>query len=218
MVSRASQAIRDYIVRQGLKPGDRLPTERDFARFLGISRTAVREAMRQMSAFGIIEGHRGRGTFLRQPVSASTSYVAFTVPMEKESLLATLEVRRSLEDLAARLAAQRAEPEELAEFERILDEFDATVGRGFDPADADWRFHVALYRASHNPVLTGIMESLAGVFHRFWENPLRIPAFAHRTHPLHRRIFERVRARDAGGAASLVHQLLDIVEEDIRGA
>lgn len=218
VVSRASEAIRDYIVRRNLKPGDRLPTERDFARFLGISRTAVREAMRQMAALGIVEGYRGRGTFLKQAVSAATSYIAFPVSTEKESLLATLEVRRSLEELAVRLAAQRARPDELAEMEKILDEFDAYIARGFDPADADWRFHVALYRASHNPLLTGIMESLWGVLHRFWENPLKLPAFAHRTHPLHRQIFERVRSRDPAGASRLVHQLLDIVEEDIRRA
>ena len=217
-VSRAYRGIYEYVARKGLKPGDRLPTERDFARFLGVSRTAVREAMRQMAALGIVEGRRGKGTFLKQALSPDTSYVAFPVSTEKESLLATLEVRRALEDLAVRLAAERASPEQIQELERILDEFDEYVARGFDPSDPDWRFHVALYRASHNPVLTNIMEAMSSVLHRFWENPLNVPGFAHRTHPLHRLIFERVRARDPEGASRLMQRLLDIVEEDIRSA
>lgn len=217
-ISRAYDGIHDYIVRKGLQPGDRLPTEREFARFLGVSRTAVREAIREMTALGIVEGHPGRGTFLKRPVTPATSYVAVAISTDKEMLLALLEVRRAMEDLAVRLAAQRATDEELQAMERILDEFDEYVARGFNPSNPDWRFHMALYRASHNPVLTDIMQVLSGTLHRFWENPLEVPGFASRTHPLHRQIFERVRARDADGASRLVQQLLDIVEEDIRNA
>jgi len=183
---RIYQQIVDQIsrmVRDGsLRPGDRLPPERQLAEEFGVSRAAVREALSALGLMGLIEVRQGEGTFVRNVTEeALVNPMALLVAMvrDEELGLDMLEVRAALEAEAAYLAAQRREPEDLVAMEEALEEMEAALRTGDLAAEADWKFHHAVASASGNGVLLQIMrtlsESMQESIVRFRTQLLRIP-------------------------------------------
>src|SRR5689334_2787089 len=120
-------AMADYIARSGLKPGDRLPAERELMTALEVGRSTVREVIRQLQALGIVESRKGSGTYLLRLVSADTIHLplSFDASHLRDALLQTLDVRRGLEAEASALAALRRTPEDLRRIEEKLDAMEA---------------------------------------------------------------------------------------------
>ena len=162
--SRVSGTIvaqfRALIAEQRLQPGERLPPERELARRLGVSRSAVREAMRSLELLRVIEICPGRGTFLS--ATAPLTILPGTVgsPAAHADLL---ELRLLIEPQIAALAAQRATPEELGEGRHLLAAQAARVAAGRTGTDADMAFHRLLCRMARNAVLLQLQDGLAVV-------------------------------------------------------
>src|SRR5208282_5600910 len=110
------QQIEESILKGTLKPGDQLPAEREMAHQLGVSRTAVREAVKALREKGLVEAHPGRGTFITNGTSHSIrqtlDWILRAGPGEGTAHLA--EVREILEPEIAALAASRADEEAIA--------------------------------------------------------------------------------------------------------
>lgn len=141
--THVAESIETLLSDLGLGPGDRLPSERAMAEGLGVSRPALREALRTLIDGHMLEARRGAGTFLVGP-----------------DLRDLTVVRQALEPLAARLAAQRATDGERAEIARLTARLAGALRdpRRFAAVDLD--LHRALARASHNAVLLGCLEGL----------------------------------------------------------
>src|SRR5262245_46785447 len=175
-------ALADFVTREALAPGDRLPTERILSERLRVSRTTVREALTRWEGLGLVERRQGSGTYLKAAVSRDMLHLPLTLASGGTfgSLMDTLEIRRALEPEATALCALRAGPKELAfileKLERMEDAFHARNGMS---ADEDWDFHQAIYEASGNPLFAQIIAAMHGMFHRFWEHPLGVTDFGH---------------------------------------
>src|SRR5574342_711822 len=121
-----SQVVLEQLMEQirsgSLRPGDRLPTEHELARALDVGRSSVREALRGLIAFGLIETKAGRGAVVTQQARSPLAHVRSSAHLlervQKTALLDLLEVRECLEGQAAELAAQRATAEDVATIER----------------------------------------------------------------------------------------------------
>lgn len=161
------EQIKGLIAKGELKPGDRIPSERELASMLGVSRPSVREAIMVLEATGFLDSRQGGGTFVRALTEASiTDPLAILVEKRDPELLRALaEVRMGLESWAAFLAAQRAEPRELAELRRLYDVMaEQALHGGWDPqVDAD--FHYAITAASHNSLQMHVLDSIHSLFH-----------------------------------------------------
>lgn len=192
-------------IRSGLiAPGSRLPSERELARTLEVSRASVREALASLQLQGVVETRKGAGTF----VSARTP--APEEPPHDASPSAVLEARAQLEPCVARLAAARGQRDEAAE--NLLAAMEA------EPADiATWNtsdrlFHRQLAAMTGNPVLLAFADHVAGLMDQpLWQR-LRDDSIATegrtRIHVAeHRMIYEAIVAGDADAAAfySLQH-------------
>jgi GntR family transcriptional regulator, transcriptional repressor for pyruvate dehydrogenase complex len=213
----ALESLSEFVVQSGFTAGQRLPSERLIAEQLGISRPILREALKHWSALGIIETKNGSGSYLRRPVIPGDKHVVLTVHAERTRLLHTLEIRRALEVEAAGLAARRRTEQSLAHLQACFDALQrAHIEKGDGPEE-DWTFHLAVYRAAENPTLEGLVASLQSLFHRFFEFPLGISAFASRSWSLHRDLFEAIRDRDEAAARAATGAILDIVQEDLGG-
>lgn len=161
--SEVSAQIKEMIRQGQLQPGDRLPPERELAEILGVSRTTLREALRSLSAIGMISIRQGEGSFVEhfklegilEPLS-----VLFHLEGDESGIRSFSEVRVILEVETAALAAKRADAEDI----RIIDECVASMveevrnGGVGDIADAD--FHLALAKASKNPLILRLMETI----------------------------------------------------------
>ena len=211
-------AIAGFICERGLKPGDRLPAERELCGRLMVSRPTLREALKRWAALGILDMRVGSGTYLRVPVAPGAVHFALTVQLEHAHLQRTLELRRALEAEAAELAALRANDESVAEIRRRLEHMEHVHLRYGDAPEEDWEFHLAVYRAAGNPLFGQIVGQLHTALHRFWEHPFGKSDFARRTFPMHRQLYEAIAARDPVAARRVTLDIIRIVEEDLREA
>jgi GntR family transcriptional regulator, transcriptional repressor for pyruvate dehydrogenase complex len=166
---RAHDAILDWLEAQlvagTLHAGDRLPAERDLAAMLGVSRAAVREAMRVMGALGTVSQGTGSGSeagtiLLARPAEALTRFLRLHVLLASIGRDDVIHARIALERESARLAATRASPAEIGAMQAHL----AEMGRpGITPeefSDHDTAFHVALAHASGNLLVAELTIAL----------------------------------------------------------
>ena len=210
------EALSAFVEAAGLRPGDRFPSERELAEQLGVSRPILREGLRHLAALRVIESRTGSGTYLLKALSPSDRHVVLQLESERQGLLQVLQLRRALESEAAALVALHGIEADIAELSGLVDQLESDFLEYGDNPDADKAFHLALYRLSGNPLMRQLMEPIWETFERFWQHPLGKEAFARRSFPLHRRIFDAIRTRNARAARELVVQMLDIVEEDLR--
>ncbi len=170
------QQIEESIVKGVLKPGDQLPAERELAQRFGVSRTAVREAVKALREKGLVEAYSGRGTFITdgttQAVRQSLDLMAKIGQPEGSTHLA--EVRAILEPEIAALAAVRIQEPELATMREAVAMMDRA---GQDPdayIEADLDFHLALAEGAANPLILSLLDSIVGLLR---EQRLRIFKF-----------------------------------------
>lgn len=146
--------LRQAILRGELKPGERL-MEIQLANKLGVSRTPIREAIRKLELEGLVLMIPRKG--------------AEVAEITEKSLKDVLEIRRSLEDLAVRLACEKITKEELKELKKAGDEFKKVLKSQdiTEVAEADVRFHDVIYMATDNPKLIQLLNNFREQMYRF---------------------------------------------------
>ncbi len=159
-----AQGVVAYIgdsIRDGaLEPGDKLPTESEIMRILGVSRTVVREAISHMQAANMVETRHGIGTFVLEPQPANTLGIDPNTVVTVRDVLALLELRISLETEAAGLAAIRRSDAQLQQLRQALDSFQASVRSGSETVPSDLQFHLLVAQASGNRYFHDILSHL----------------------------------------------------------
>jgi GntR family transcriptional repressor for pyruvate dehydrogenase complex len=197
---QAAEQIAARIRAGAWRPGDRLPSERDLAAQLGISRGSTREALRVLEAMGWLEIRPGDGTIVRdrraRPEGAAAADLLAGLSVEVGDLW---EVRKLLEPGAAYLAAERCDAAELADIEAILQRMQEMSERGAqaDVFKANPDFHMTVAWASGNAMIAHIQRMLVGAeiqATRSLEQEDRTTEQASNTLAEHRRIFEEIRA------------------------
>lgn len=162
LYERIVDQIEDSIFSGALKPGEQLPPERELAIQFGVSRTAVREAVRTLHEKGLVEAYSGRGTFVTKGRSKGIRLLLNNLLASEQADAAVYlaEVREILEPEIAALAALRIGDQTLA----TLREAVAVMDRSADDPDAfveaDLDFHLALAEAVGNPVILSILDSI----------------------------------------------------------
>jgi GntR family transcriptional regulator, transcriptional repressor for pyruvate dehydrogenase complex len=194
--------IRKAIVRGDLRPGQKLPPEQELAAQLGVSRPALREALRSLELIGYLAVRRGYGggTFVTEPVEEEFT----TVPGPAVTTLSLsggqlLETRLAIEPLAARLAASGAFEHVLAIHEAVS-RAERAGGRPARLLAALVDFHVAVARASGNPVFAAVIEGLRTAIYRALNEPVQDPAWRGACQRDHHDIVGAVEAGDGAAA------------------
>ena len=162
-----AETITRLIFREGrFPPGSRLPTERDFAQQLGVSRTSIREALKLLHAAGTIEIRHGVGAFVRESPAVPHDPLGLSLcpPDPAVRFSAWLEACLAVEPPAAELAAQRAEESELAAMEDLAVQMERCLGPAEQIEEHIRQFHTALVAAAHNPILARLFQSLQDSF------------------------------------------------------
>jgi GntR family transcriptional repressor for pyruvate dehydrogenase complex len=210
------QQIEESIVKGDLKPGDQLPAERDLAQRFGVSRTAVREAVKALREKGLVEAYSGRGTFITdgttQAVRQSLDLMVKIGQQEGSNHLA--EVRAILEPEIAALAAARIQDAELATMREAVAVMDRA---GQDPEayiEADLDFHLALAEGAANPLILSLLDSIVGLLREQRLRIFRVPGGPERGQIHHKRILEAVERHDAESARQAMRAHLFQVRDD----
>jgi GntR family transcriptional repressor for pyruvate dehydrogenase complex len=202
--------LRAFVRREGLRPGERMPPERELARLLGVSRTSLRQALMALRVEGLIDVRHGTGIYLARAPEDTVPPIAGALRTAHPELPALGEVRNALEALAARLAAERRDDEDLAEMAGALQRMAAEVEQGLPGHEGDRMFHRAVLRAARNDVLSGVFEVLAEGAERIAHASLARADQPPRSLAAHRLIFEAVASHDGDLAQRLMFDHLEI--------
>ncbi len=196
--------IKQMLVDQELRPGDKLPVEKDLAASLGVSRNTIREAVRALTSLKMLQTRQGDGTYVTslQP-ELLLDGMGFVADLHRENgELHFLHVRRILEPEATALAIDRLSEADHAQLRQLLDEADALVHASDIDHDRlmanDRTFHTLITSRCGNPVLAALVENTSGktVRARLWRGRLDEGA-DERTVTEHRMIYEAIADGDA---------------------
>lgn len=207
--------VKNYIEKNNLKAGDRLPNQEEFTRMFGVSRTSLREALRTLQAMDIIDVKNGKGIFVKEKDKYKVEST-ITVENEKQLLSYILETRRAIEGLAARLAAQRRTDEDILELERLITIMVDKARSREDQTAEDKAFHYTIYRVSKNPVLIKLSESIYDVMDVAWQNPFNIGKTLTQGIGFHVEIFEAIKKKKPHLAEKAVMKIIDEYEVIIK--
>jgi len=199
--------IRDAVLGGKFQIGDRLPNERALAEQFAASRTSVREALRGLEQAGVIYIKKGvnGGVFVADPDHRLVSRPFQTLlQLRKVTMDNIVEARLIFEPEAARLAAQRAKPEDLEEMKQVIEKMSAAVETGELPASFDLKFHKLIARAAGNPILEMLSESMLEVASQVITGLHPSIDVLRHVVERHREVFEAVRNRDGDLAFALM--------------
>jgi GntR family transcriptional regulator, transcriptional repressor for pyruvate dehydrogenase complex len=148
-------------IRSGrLAPGSQLPTEQELSAATGVSRTVVREAVAALRADGLVVTRQGLGAFVAADVQRRPFRINPDELKSRNDVVQILELRMSLEIEASGLAAERRRAKDLAEIKAALKAINAEIEAGANAVDADFKFHLAIFRASQNRYFPQFLEFL----------------------------------------------------------
>lgn len=203
----ALQAIRQLISEQGFGPGDALPSQRDLALQLGVSRASLREALSSLSALGVISVQPGKGVFVQAPEAAAAGAGLSWPFAAQASPVDIFQLRYALEGFAAGLAAVTLTADELDALEDNVEAMrrQLRVGDFEAAARLDFEFHQKILLASGNRAMLSILSTSAEIFLESQKLPFIRPERAMETWQEHRKIL-RALARHASGAAQKAMQ------------
>jgi GntR family transcriptional repressor for pyruvate dehydrogenase complex len=210
VVTRVQDHIREFIRSEHLQPGDRLPPERQLAAQLGVSRTTLRQGLTALRVEGLIEVRQGHGMRLLRAIDDVVPPIPADVLETHPELADAGEVRNALEALAARLAAERRDGDDIEAMVAGIRRMDAEVRRGQAGLVGDRMFHDAVLGAARNRVLARLLGAVADHSAQIAHASLSRVGQPERSLAAHRLIFEAITARDAEQARQLMDEHLEI--------
>ncbi|MED4072406.1 FadR/GntR family transcriptional regulator [Priestia endophytica] len=201
-----------------LKPGDKLDSVWQLAENFQVGRSAIREALSALRAMGLIEMRQGEGTFVREfDPSLISLPITTAVLMKKEDIENLLEVRKVLEVGASGAAASKRTEEDLINMKNILEKMMNSVGDEELGEKADFQFHLAVAKASQNPLLVGLMNNVGEMMLQSMRETRRVWLYSKETtsqrlYDEHMQIYKAIEAMDVRRAQDLMISHLMSVE------
>ncbi len=214
------QQIEESILTGALKTGDQLPSERDLAQQFGVSRTAVREAVKALREKGLVEAYSGRGTFITNGTSRAVreSFDRLIKIGQPDSLLHLAEVRAILEPEIAALAAARMEEQYLVTMKEAYAVMDRKPGNPDAYIEADLDFHLALAEAAANPLILSLIDSIVAVLREQRIRIFKVEGGPERGQFHHKRILHAIEQRDPAKAREAMRAHLEQVRVDSKAS
>lgn len=220
LASTITHQIELMILRGVLRPGDRLPAERDLAERMGVSRPSLREAVATLQERGLLTSRAGSGVYVADVLAqAFSDTLTQLFSRHDEAIFDYLALRRDLEGLAAERAARDGTDNDLAVIDKLFQKMDAAHAKRNpeDEAHIDADFHLAIVEASHNVMLLHMMRAIYHLLREgvFYNRQIMFRQRTTRDHLLeqHRAINIALQKRDAKAARAAVEAHLGYVEQ-----
>ena len=210
------QQIEKSIQKGTLKPGDQLPAERELALKFGVSRTAVREAVRTLHEKGLVEAYSGRGTFITNTTSrAGRKPIDVTMRIDQpDGLMHLAELRQILEPEIAARAATRMDDQQLTLMREAFDVMNGAMTDADSYIEADLDFHLALAEAAGNPMILSLLDLIIGQLREQRRKIFSVHGGPERGQHHHARILEAIANKDAMAARAAMLDHLQQIRKD----
>ena len=214
---RIASRLVSLIAERHLRPGDKLPPERELAAAMQVSRPSLREALRALAMLNVVEIRQGSGTYvasLRPEVLVE--HFDFVFALDDATFAELLETRQMLEPSLAAAAAAHATDEELDRLRACM----ARAAAGVDDPDAfleaDLELHEIITAAAHNQILGRFMASLTRLGTASRRRTVALPGVRSQSLQDHQAIVDALLRRDAEAAARMMRRHLDNIQGSLR--
>lgn len=208
-----AQQIEQLILTK-LKPGDKLPGERELARMLGVSRSSLRDALLRLEVVGLIESRQGSATVVRD-VSADALIppLAKVIAHKSNLIQELLDFRAMLEPMLAARAARYASPQEIAEMDEILARQKEKVRNRDLAIEEDSEFHDAIARASKNSIVLKVLDVVMDLLRETRARSLQTRGRPRKSLSGHMKIMAAIKRHEARAAEVAMRQHIRDIEE-----
>ena len=212
----------DQIKSGKMKPGDKLPNERELSQELGVSRPSLREALRAMSQLGLVSTRQGGGSYINYFDDAYLKSILQYMTVISDDLLVDLvQVRKTLEAEATRLAARNATEEDLKTIERYATERERLYMENRENLSGvrqelnrlDYQFHKSIAEAAKNKVIAAFIVSIHTTFTAHQNRVSTKGELAGTVNTTHRELVKALKQRDAEKAGELMYCHLQTIED-----
>ena len=216
------EQIKDAILRGELRPGEKLPSERQMMQQMGVSRVPVREALQLLESMGFIETVQGGGSYVRSLVSDRVKDPLTHIMKENvEKIIDLMEVRKHIESWSAYHAAERATSKDVASLEEIISEMKGFIDSGKTlPNRLDVDFHLTMSRCCHNTIQAHLMFTIHDVFSEYFNFLIEKICFNRRyqetIYEQHCNIYQAIRSRRCEEARDRTLEHLNFVDSALR--
>lgn len=208
----------ERVILKKLQPGDKLPAERELAEMLRVSRGSIRDAIRSLELFGLVEARQGTGTIVRDMHrDGAANPFADALKRRKEAVSELLDFRKMLEPPLASRAATHATAEEIAELEAILVRQEEKQSQGEPAVNEDAEFHYNVALASGNTVVLKVIDILMDLLRETRTKSLQIDGRSQKSYQGHRRILAAIERHDSEAAKAAMLRHIEDVEEIVLG-
>jgi len=209
------EQIMNLIKNNKLKPGDKLPPERELAEKLSISRGSLREAFRVLESRGLIKSKPGGGRYIREiRKNGHNNTENIILSLEKSSILELLEAREMFEVKIAEIAAQKATPEDIKLIEEALNKMNEEEELKYGKeTESDTEFHLAIASASHNFVFVNIIKLHLDLLKETRGKTWQITGRREKQYQEHQVILQAIKERDSKKAGEVMLKHLRNIRE-----
>ncbi len=211
------RTLRDYIEQHDLQPGDRLPTERDLAADLGVSRNTVREALGVLEAIGVVKRLPKLGAVLQPANLELLGEVTQFLMRSRGDLEQLFEARRTLEISLMPLVVAHASEDDFGQLEASIAQMKTDIERGGLGTEGDVEFHRVLLQAAGNALLLQFGALIQEFFRAMRTRMLLDPKTAKNSIADHHKIIAALRAGDVGAAQHAMEQHLGVYDTRVFG-
>lgn len=209
VVQQIQRLIRDGL----LKPGDKLPPERELVEMFQVSRSSLRDAIRALELMGLVEPRQGEGTVVRKPSSDSLiNPLAAMLLQERELVSELLEFRAMIEPTLARRAATYASAEDLNHLKNILRRQKEKVDRRELAIEEDSEFHYAIAKIAKNSVVLKVLDTFMDLLRESREKSLQVEGRLQRSLVGHRQILQAIERHDPCAAETAMRRHIEEIE------
>lgn len=188
--------IKELIRDKKLKPGEKLPNELELCALFSVSRPTIREAVKALVSQGIIEIRRGKGTFVSQEPGIAEDPLGLDFITTPNLRLTLIEARLIIEPGAARLAAQKADDNDIAKIAASIKAMEDVVYQHKVEIHTELEFHRSIAEATRNPVIMRIIPIIMESIVKTYRDAPRTSEDHRQAFEEHKVIYEAIAARD----------------------
>jgi GntR family transcriptional repressor for pyruvate dehydrogenase complex len=218
LIDQIIDTIGKSIAEGSLKAGDILPSERELAEMLNVSRTSIRQALKALDVLGVLEIKPGERTYLNNSISKLlVNPLKFMSLLHNVGIVELFETRKLIEVLLVKLAAANATEEDIEKMEIILKKAGGLLNKRREYLYAEMEFHNAIFKASGNRILVAIMISINNLLIESRERTVMLFKKLDSTWKDHYRILEAIKNKNPDIAGKAMYDHLNLVENTLKG-
>jgi DNA-binding FadR family transcriptional regulator len=212
LVDTVVERLRDYIDRQKLTTGNRLPSEPQLVLQLNVSRSVLREAIGRLQTIGMLDVQHGRGTFIGSGTTliSSAQLMRSALGITPHALMQFVDFRTAIESYSARQVALIATDAQFSELEKLLDQMDRPEVGYVESIHMDFQFHYKLVEITGNEPMMNVFKVLQEFIMAAMVKTTPAPRNVAYSRKIHRELFEAMRSRDPKLAGAAIEHHMEL--------